>query len=109
MQDLIFPQLENFSDGPFRDMIQYIIEGSKKLGKDFQSVKKYGTFMQETGFEDIHAVYFNWPIWRLAEEFSMLARSFQYELLDLSLLGLETMISDAKDEMEGGIHVDIQM
>ena len=109
MQDLIFPKEESFGDGAFRDLIRYIIDGSKKLGKDFQSVKNYEAIMQEKGFEDIHALYFTWPMRRLKEEFYMIARLIQYELCESSLLDFETMISEAESELDGDIQGDIQM
>lgn len=65
LQDICFPC--KYSDGTLSgtslDKWQsLIIEGLRNLGKDFEKVKEYGSYMHEAGFVDIVERKYTWAI-----------------------------------------------
>jgi hypothetical protein len=91
LQDLILPSAEGCQNGPVKDFLQYIGEGSRELHKDVRSVEKYKEAMKGVGFVDVTTSFSTWPTSDLIEDFNTVARTIQERKLDPILTTEETI------------------
>lgn len=78
-----FSVLDNSADGT--DVVEFrrlMIEGARKLGRDFTHAPKYKEYFQKAGFVDIVEEKFQWPFntWPKGEYYKTLGKWYNEDL-----------------------------
>ncbi|TAQ83846.1 hypothetical protein B7494_g7830 [Chlorociboria aeruginascens] len=100
-------------DSALMRWVTLMIEAAKKLGRDFEKVKRYKGWMEEAGFEEVSETYFAWPTntWPRGEYHKSLGvwanADFQEGLEGFSLLALERAMGMSKEEVNA-LLVDVR-
>ena len=75
--DAKFDVIDSSADGTeLRRFSDLMLDGAKKLGRDFRHAPEYKRYFEEIGFEDVTEVKFDWPFntWPRGEYYKTLGK-----------------------------------
>jgi hypothetical protein len=112
MQDVYFKphSIDGTVDGkPFAKWNEEVVEGAKKLGRDWHCVQHYKRWFEEAGFEDVVESRFYWPMnpWAKGNKMKTIGQWSMQNALEgvnsISLAIMTRVLGKSSEEVESAL------